>query len=64
MVGPRGYHTKWCKPDRERQISDIIWYMWNLKKSYKWTYLQNWNRLTDIENKLMVPKGDRGMEDR
>ena len=30
------------------------------KKGYKWTYLQNRNRLRDFENKLMVTKGDRG----
>ena len=30
----------------------------DLKKWYKWTYLQNRNRLTDIENKLMVTKRD------
>ena len=30
------------------------------KKWYKWTYLQNRNRLTDIENKPMVTKGDSG----
>ena len=54
--GPRDYHTKWSKSDRERQISYDITHMWNLifKKWYKWTYLQNRNRLTDIENKLMV----------
>ena len=34
--------------------------MWNLKKQYKSTYLQNKNRLTDMENKLTVPKGERG----
>ena len=34
--------------------------MWNLKKWYKWTYLQNRNRLTDTENKLMATKGERG----
>ena len=34
--------------------------MWNLKKRYKWTYLQNRNRLTDIENKLMVTEVERG----
>ena len=50
--GPRDYQTKWIKSDRERQISYDITYMWNLKKRYKWTYLQNRNRLTDIENKL------------
>ena len=35
--GPRDYHTKWRKSDRERQISYDIPYMWNLKKWYKWT---------------------------
>ena len=30
------------------------------KKWYEWTYLQSTNRLTDIENKLMVTKGERG----
>ena len=29
MDGPRGYHTKWSKS--ERQISYDITYMWNLK---------------------------------
>ena len=47
--------------DRERQISyDIAW-MWNLKKCYKWTYLQNRNRVTDVENKLMVTRGESGV---
>ena len=32
--------------------------MQSLKKWYKWIYLQNKNRLTDIENKrLCLPKG-------
>ena len=31
MVGPRDCHTEWCKSDRERQISQDIAYMWNLK---------------------------------
>ena len=40
---------------RQRK-TNIFWYlyMWNLKKWYKWTYLQNRNRVTDVENKLMV----------
>ena len=60
MDGPRDCHTEWSKSDRERQISYDITYMWNLKKkSYKWTYLQNGNRVTDVENKLMVTKGKR-----
>ena len=49
MDGPRDYHTKWSKSDRERQIYDMI-FMWNLRKWYKWTHLQNRNRLTDTEN--------------
>ena len=29
--GPRDYHTKWSKSDRERQILYDTTYMWNLK---------------------------------
>ena len=64
MDGPRDYHTKWSKPDRERQISYDMTYIWNLKKGYKGTYSQNRNRLTDIENKLMVTKGEKGRRDK
>ena len=60
MDGPRDCHTEWSKSDRERQISSDIAYMWNLEKWYKWTYLQNRNRVTDVKNKLMVTKGERG----
>ena len=45
MNGPRDYHTKWSKWER-RHIYNAI-YMWNLKKWYKWAYIQNRNRLTD-----------------
>ena len=31
MDGPRDYHTKWSKSDRERQIPYDITYIWNLK---------------------------------
>ena len=34
----------------------------NLKKLCKWTYLQNRKKLTDIENKLMVTKGEQREE--
>ena len=37
-------------------------YMWSLKIWYKWTYLQNRNRVTDVENKLRVIK-DEGREE-
>ena len=61
MDGPRDCHTEWSKSERERHISYVA-YMWNLKKWYKWTYLQNRNRVTDVENKLTVTKGEGGMD--
>ena len=47
---------------RERQIPYVIIYMWNLKKKKKKRggYVQNRNRLTNIENKLTVTKGKDG----
>ena len=33
MDGPRDYHTKWNKSDRERQIEYDNTYMWNLKNN-------------------------------
>ena len=39
-----------------------VTYMWNLKSDsnrFKWTYLQNRNKLRDIEKKLTVAKGER-----
>ena len=42
---------------RQRQISYDITYTWNLKKQYKWTYLPKRNRVTDVENELMVTRG-------
>ena len=64
MDGPRDCHTEWGKSDGDRQISYDIIYMWNLKKWYKWTYLQNRNRVTDVENKLMVTRAERGERDK
>ena len=45
---------------REKDKYHDITYMWNLKKWYKWTYLQNRNRLTDIENKHGYQRGKSG----
>ena len=55
--GPRDYHTEWSKSDTEIQMSYDIAYMWNLKIGYKWIYLQNRSRVTDVENNLMVTRG-------
>ena len=60
MDGPRDCHTEWSKADRERQISYDAAHMWNLKKGYKWIYIQNRNRITDVENKRMVTRGEGG----
>ena len=46
------------KSETERQIPYDTTYMRNLKKWYKWTYLQTRNRLTDIENRHVVAKGE------
>ena len=56
MNGTRDDHTKWSKLGRERQVAYDITYRCNLKKWYKWTYLQNRNRFIDLENKLMMTK--------
>ena len=35
MDGSRHSHTKWSKPERERQIPYGVTYLWNLKKRHK-----------------------------
>ena len=42
---------------KEKDKYHITTYVWNL--SYKSTYPQNKNRLTDRENRLTVAKGER-----
>ena len=51
----RDYHTKWSKSDTDTSYDST--YMCNLKIMTQMTYLQNRNRLTDLENELMVTKG-------
>ena len=46
MDGPRDYHTKQSKPERERQIPYDITYMWNLKYN---TNELNYQRETDSQ---------------
>ena len=58
--GPRDCYTDWSKSEREKQILYNITYMWNLEKWHRWTYLQSRNRDTDVEDKLMDTKGERG----
>ena len=60
----RDYYTKWNKLDKKWQIPNDITYMWNLKKWYKLTYLQNRNRLLHTENKHMITKAERWGRDK
>ena len=46
------------KPERERQILYDITYMWNLKYDTNELIYETRNRLTDIQNSLMVAKED------
>ena len=59
MDGPRDCHTEWSKLEREKQISNINAYMWNLEKWYRWTGLQGRNGDTVLENKHMDTKGGK-----
>ena len=66
MGGPRDCHTEWSKSEKDKYHMIFVesaytsTYMWNLKTLYKWVYLQNRKRPTDIANKFMVTKGEMG----
>ena len=60
MDGPRHYHTKWSKPERERQISYDITYMWNLGEKNTNELMYKTEKDSDIESKHMVIKRKRG----
>ena len=59
MDGPRDYHTKGSKSERERQIPYDITYMWNLKYNTNEPIYKT-ETDTDTENRLVVAKGDGG----
>ena len=59
MDGPRDCHTEWGKSEREKKLSYINAYMWNLEICYRWSYLQSRSRDTDVENKHMDTKGGK-----
>ena len=52
MDSPRDYCTKWSKSDKDKPMMSLTCGI------YKNDTKQN--RLTDIEDKLMVTKGERG----
>ena len=57
--GCTNYHTNWSKSvkDKYHMISLICGIF--KKKWYKWTYLQNRNRFTDLENELVGTRRER-----
>ena len=59
---PRDCYTEWsCKSEREKQISYINIYIWNLEKCYWWTYSQGSSSDTDVDNRLVDTAGKQGM---
>ena len=44
---------------RQRQTLYDSAYMWNLKKMIQISLLRNRNKLTDLENELMVTRGEQ-----
>ena len=61
MDGPRVIRLSEVS-QTEKDKYCMISHMGGIKKKYiwyKWTYWQNRNRLRDIENKLMVTKGEK-----
>ena len=54
--GPRICHTEWSKLEREKQISYISVYMWNLEKCYRWAYFQG--RIKDTESRHVGTVGE------
>ena len=53
MDEPKAYYTEWSQSEKERQISYINAYIWNLERWYWCTSLQSNSGDTDIENRLM-----------
>ena len=56
MDRPRDYHTKQSESEKDKSQ---IYHLYVKSKKIIQMNLQNRNRLTDIENKLMITKGKR-----
>ena len=54
----RAYYTEWSKSEREKQISYINAYIWNLERWNWWTFLQGNKGDTDIKNNLVDTVGE------
>ena len=60
--GNRAYYAEWGMSEREKYISYINAYIWNLERWYWWTYMQGNNGDADIGNRCVdtVGEGKRG----
>ena len=56
MNGSGDYHARWNKLEKDKYCMILL----KAKRWCKWIYLQNRNRLIDIENKFMVTKMESG----
>ena len=54
---PRDCYIDWSKSEREKQVSYISTYIWNLENWYWWPYLQGRNRDADTEDRLVDTAG-------
>ena len=57
MDGPRDYHTKWSKSDREKQITHDITYMQNLKNDTNELIYKTETDSQTWKTNLQLPKG-------
>ena len=63
MDGPRDYHTKRSKSERERQISCDITHMWNLIKNDTDEHIYKIEiDLQILKTNFRLPKGKHGGE--
>ena len=58
---PKAHYTEWSESEREKQISYINAYMWNLERRYWGSYLQNSKGNADIKNRLLDTGEECGM---
>ena len=55
MDGSRDSRAEWSQTEKDKYM--ILLTCEIFKKYYKWSYFKNRNRVTDVENKLMVAGG-------
>ena len=58
----RASYTEWKKSEREKQVSYINTYMWNLEKWYWWTNFKGKNTISNMDNRIMGSAGEERVE--